>query len=159
LLLGATDHTGGGTGFTQKRDDGRFSISNAGKRCADYEVDSLSDLRDDSHDMDAMQTAIHEIGHNLLLPDPEDNADDFESCDRAGSSGHHVMGNVEAEHTWQGTSYYETPMSNGSAMDCIADGNYCDNSVEVDGESEIDGQSLRFSDCAWSHMAEPSDWD
>lgn len=146
LLLSSTDASSGGLASPTTIP---FAVAHTGRLCAGWE----GDLTGNSDAVDAIQTTVHEVGHNLLEYNP---LDEDTEC---GSSGQHDMGDIEEQEScyffcW--TDYYETPMSNATYNDCMFPENYCGHDVP---DASLDGASLRFSDCALEHLADPSYWD
>lgn len=149
LLLTSTGSGGGGRAFAG---ESPFAISRTGQSCAHF--DTSWGLTGSASDFDGMQTAIHEIGHNLLENDPDSsNCDEnSEDCNETSCSGtgQHSMGDydiVDAYHQ----IYYVTAMSNGCYEGCIESENYCCDSIPNFNSSPA-GKSLMFSDCAQQSM-------
>lgn len=106
----------------------------------------------------ALNTAIHEIGHNLIanLPNP----DDWGRCEDHRSA-HHRMGTVYENDGLAGpqsVTYTDSPMSHGSYNACMVyDGgsNFCSTGPDH-AVSDVEAHDLRYSPCAVANLAEPS---
>lgn len=165
LLLTSTGETHGALGYSGTVPDrSNYSISRTGQLCAEFNLDKTwgtSPLWGSADEDDAMHSAIHEIGHNLLQYDPRNRSDNIESrCDAlVGEDSQHAMGNIEKKTHSFFRRYLETPMSHGSYKSCIvANGNYCQNDVDPDAD-DVDGRTQVYSDCAWESMSDPNtDW-
>lgn len=102
-----------------------------------------------------VETAIHEVGHNILEDQGTDGDPD---CDKG--SGQHLMGNASLYDEagfwwWEEDDYAGTPTSE-SYFGCMADGgqNHCGNDV-TDGVDSVSAIDLRLSECAQSNIRDP----
>jgi hypothetical protein len=109
----------------------------------------------------ALNTAIHEIGHNLVENVP--NPDDWGQCEDHGSA-HHRMGTVYENHGLGGPrsrTYTDSPMSHGSYNACMvydSGSNFCSTGPDHP-VSDVEAHDLRYSPCAVANLADPSGRD
>lgn len=157
LLLTRTSYTSGGRAHVVSPP---AAVAVTGRYCADANLPSSfnddSDFQSGRREYDALSTAIHEIGHNII--EYEDNIDKCSDACEDNDALDHRRGNAN-ERDSSMVSYAATPMSanyiecaryNGGPYMCAGSENACFN--EVPKEDDVTGIDLRFSDCTLSKL-------
>lgn len=131
------------------------AVAGTGAECADVTVDG----QQGSDSYGGLQTAVHEVGHNLMLYRGEDQYEI--GGDDCNESAHHKRWETKGTDTSQ---YATTPMAGGSQVyrECYnepADANWCEDSLY--GLKDINGcqnstcmLDLKFSDCVLQDLRE-----
>ena len=169
LLLSAGDDTSGvrGRGVVGTppwSNQPLTAVSRMGKGAANFlwSISGNSRFHDDGSAYRDVQTAVHEIGHNILpyvelgFVNPDDNCADDEAAHHRKGNVHHYR--TTGGSTWSSESdeYAVTPMSGSTSYhECMMfnqnNSNFCAHTVEAS-TGEITASDLRYSDCTVEYI-------
>lgn len=139
LLLTSKSNTDGGNGYR----GGKYCHAQTGQKISDS---SSAYANYDSHGSprDAIQTAMHEVGHNLMRP-PTDSDGDFPDSDDDGAI-HHDVGTIYEHGGQKANTAMSSVEQYWNLIDEQNGGNECNKNHDTEGEN-IPLVELTWSDC------------